>query len=188
MNPVTPPKLVVEALTREAFAPFGEVIDAAAATTSFPINQGTATRFHALAKADCSDAGGVTLLSIVRAQARTLPFTVRLLERHPLGSQAFIPLAAARYLIVVAEHPDSRPRVFLADAGQGINFYRNTWHHPLLALDRVSDFLVVDRGGPGDNCEEQPLNQAWRIPAVAAASADPLGQNGWRYGKPEEIG
>ncbi|MGD9582750.1 MAG: ureidoglycolate lyase [Lysobacterales bacterium] len=169
MNPAAPVDLEVEPLSRAAFAAFGEVIEASGASVRYPINQGSAMRFHALAQADCHSAGGTTLISIVRAEPRALPFTLRLLERHPLGSQAFVPLSAARYLIVVATSPTQRPRVFLADSGQGINFFRGTWHHPLLALDRESDFLVVDRGGPGENCEEQTLAQAWRIAVAAAA-------------------
>lgn len=167
--PLVPAELAIEPLTRHAFAAFGEVIAAAEALTQYPINQGSATRFHALAQADCNADGGTTLISIVRAQPRPLPFTVRLLERHPLGSQAFVPLAAARYLVVVAASPDSRPRLFIAAAGQGVNFFRNTWHHPLLALDRESDFLVIDRGGAGANCDEQTLARSWRIPAVPYA-------------------
>ena len=163
MNQDPPPLLACEALTQEAFAPFGELIDPRAASTSYPINQGNALRFHALARADCGAMGGSTLISIVRASARTLPFTVRTLERHPLGSQAFVPLQATRYLVVVASHPGARPRLFLANADQGINFFRGTWHHPLLALDRTSEFLVIDRGGSGDNCEERALDQAWLI-------------------------
>ena len=154
-------RLPVEALTRAAFASYGEVIEADAAG-AIAINAGSAQRFHALAAVDTAHAGGHAVISVVRAQPRTLPFTVQMLERHPLGTQAFVPLdPALRYLVVVASAIDAAPRAFLATHGQGVNYSRGTWHHPLLALDRVSDFLVVDRAGPGANCEEVQLSQAW---------------------------
>ena len=158
--------LPVEALSAEAFAPFGEVIAAGSARESFAINDGTAQRFHAISRADCASEGGETLISLVRAQPRALPFEVRLLERHPLGSQAFVPLSHGRFLVVVATSPQDAPRAFLASAGQGINFSRGTWHHPLLALDAGTDFLVIDRGGDGENCEEAALGVRWRIGPV----------------------
>src|SRR5690606_39603240 len=93
-----------------------------------------------------------------------LPFSVRMLERHPLGSQAWLPLdPAARYLVVVAASAADTPLAFLAERGQGVNYRRGTWHHPLLLLDAAASFLVIDREGPGANCDEVQLAQAWRI-------------------------
>lgn len=155
--------LVVEALTREAFAPFGDVIDAANAAKVYAINHGTTTRFHDLARIDASREGGRPILSLFRAQPRELPFAITMLERHPLGSQAFVPLSQRPYLVVVSENPDAPPRAFLARDGQGVNYHAGTWHHPLLALDEVSDFLVIDRGGPGENCDEVALPREFRI-------------------------
>ena len=158
------PTLRVEPLTRDAFAPFGEVIDAAAAKQVYAINDGTAQRYHDLATLDCAHVGGRVILSLFRAEPRALPFEIAMLERHPLGSQAFVPLAVAtRYLVVVSESPQTTPRVFLAENGQGINLHRGTWHHPLLALARVSDFLVLDRGGLGANCDEAVLARRWSL-------------------------
>jgi ureidoglycolate lyase len=158
------PALPIEALTREAFAAFGEVIEPAAAKQVYAINEGTAQRYHDLASLDCSAEGGRVIVSLFRAEARPLPFAVTMLERHPLGSQAFVPLdPATRYLVVVAESPQHAPRAFLADGGCGINLHRGTWHHPLLALDRRSDFLVLDRGGPGANCDEVALTPGWTL-------------------------
>jgi ureidoglycolate lyase len=80
-----------------------------------------------------------------------------MMERHPFGSQAFIPLERRPFLVVVAEDTDgkpARPRVFLAKPDQGINYLKNVWHHPLLALEQKSDFLIVDRAGKEDNLEE----------------------------------
>jgi len=155
--------LRVEALTPDAFAPFGEVIEAASAQSVYLINEGTAQRFHALAQIDTGAEGGAAIISLFRAQPRALPFTVRLLERHPLGSQAFMPLSPYPYLIVVGSSADAAPRAFLAQPGQGINLHRGVWHHPLLALQASSDFLVIDRAGDGDNCEEAMLPAVYRI-------------------------
>jgi ureidoglycolate lyase len=156
--------LRIEPLTRTSFAAFGEVLDAGAAKQVYAINEGTSQRYHDLAALDCAQDGGRVVVSLFRAQPRTLPFAVTMLERHPLGTQAFIPLdPATRYLVVVAATPDATPRAFLAASGQGINLLRGTWHHPLIALDRVSDFLVLDRAGPGANCDEATLPSAWTL-------------------------
>jgi ureidoglycolate lyase len=157
-------ELKIEPLTAEAFAEFGDVIAAGAARKVFAINQGTTQRYHALARVDL--VGGQAAISLARAQAFALPLTIALLERHPLGSQAFIPLHGARWVVVVAASPESTPRAFLADRGQGVQYHRGTWHHPLIALDQGGDFLVVDRIGDGDNCEEAVLGQPWTIAAL----------------------
>jgi len=160
------PTLNIEPLTQAAFAPFGEVIEPAAAKEVHSINEGTATRFDSLARVDVSGADGYPVISLFRAQPRRLPFTVTMLERHPLGSQAFMPLGQAPYLIVVALDVETMPHAFLARPGQGINFHRGTWHHPLLALERESDFLVIDRAGEASNCDEIHLRESWTIEAL----------------------
>lgn len=157
-------ELPLEPLGSEAFAPFGEVIEANSATTEYAVNAGTAQRFHDLAHIDTNLAEGRCVLSLFRAMPRTLPFEIRMLERHLLGSQAFVPLdPATRFLVVVAEAIDAQPRAFLARGGQGVNYRRGTWHHPLIALDRQGDFLVIDREGPAPDCEEADLAPGWRI-------------------------
>jgi ureidoglycolate lyase len=159
-------ELKVEALEHEAFAPFGEVIEARDAAQHFPINAGNTERFHNLARLDAGPEGQL-IVSIFRGQPRALPFSINMLERHPLGSQAFIPLSAGAWLVVVAP-PGAAPsaqhlRCFLARGDQGVNYAAGTWHHPLLALDTVSDFLVLDRAGPGANCEEVSLQEPAQI-------------------------
>jgi ureidoglycolate lyase len=157
--------LTIEPLHAKTFAPFGNVIDAANAQRVIEINEGTAQRFHDLARIDCDSDDGRVVVSIFRAQPRALPFQVTMLERHPLGSQAFVPLdPSLRYLVVVASSPQELPRAFLASRGQGINLHRGVWHHPLLALDRRSDFLVIDRGGGGNNCDEAALALTYTLP------------------------
>jgi ureidoglycolate lyase len=152
--------LKVEPLTREAFAPFGDVIEASDAVNHFTINAGNTERFHDLANIDVGQ-DGKAIVSIFRGQPRMLPFTVAMMERHPKGSQAFIPMSGRPYLVVVADK-NSTPtvndlRCFLAQPSQGVNYAAGVWHHPLLALGETSDFLVVDRSGPGANCDEVVL-------------------------------
>lgn len=152
-------ELTIEPLTRAAFADFGDVIDLDGAR-HYPINGGTCERYHDLAKVDVGDGGGHALINVFRGQPRAFPFAITMLERHPLGSQAFIPLTEREYLVVVAPAGPLEPsklRAFLARARQGVSYAKGVWHHPLLALDEVSDFVVVDRGGPGANCDEQAL-------------------------------
>lgn len=122
------------------------------------INEGTTTRFHDLAKIDTAPEDGTTLVSIFRGTPRPLPVDIRMVERHPLGSQAFVPLQDRPWLIVVAPPGDTVEiaslRAFRATGTQGVNYRRGVWHHPLLVLKPDHDFLVIDRGGPGDNCDE----------------------------------
>ncbi|MCC4118700.1 ureidoglycolate lyase [Aromatoleum toluclasticum] len=152
-----PRHIVAEALTPEAFAPFGDVIAARDDVRRFAINGGNTMRFHDLAHIDPGP-DGRSIVSVFRGQPRRLPFTLRMMERHPLASQAFMPLSGAPYLVVVApagEAPGVEGlRVFLARGDQGVNYARGVWHHPLLALNAVADFLVIDRDGPGHNCDE----------------------------------
>ena len=158
----SPRELVAEPLTSAAFGPYGEVIEPGAARQDYAVNQGTAVRFDALATVDAGAAGGRAVISIFRAQPRALPFKVGMLERHPLGSQAFVPLhPSLRYIVVVADDPAGTLRAFLATGGQGVNYRRGTWHHPLIALDRGGDFLVVDRAGEGGNCDEARLSRSF---------------------------
>ncbi len=161
------PRLRPQPLSREAFAPFGDVIQTDGAK-HFQINEGTTTRFHDLAQVDTAEQGGRAIISIFRGDPRPMPFDIRIMERHPLASQAFVPLFARPYLVVVArpEILDGTTitakdlEVFLAQPGQGVNYARNVWHHPLIALDAQSDFLVVDRGGEGDNLVEVHFDTA----------------------------
>jgi ureidoglycolate lyase len=157
--------LRLQRLTREAFAPFGDVIELDGAR-HFPINGGTTERFHDLATIDvCSD-GGRPLVNVFRGQPHSLPLEIMMMERHPLGSQAFLPLGEARCVIVVApagEFDPSQMRAFWTEGWQGVNYAKGVWHHPLLALDRVSDFVVIDRGGEQPNCDEVALEEPWRL-------------------------
>jgi ureidoglycolate lyase len=153
-----------EPLTAKAFAPFGTVIETAGAA-SFTINGGTTTRFDALATADPGP-GGAAIISIFRATRWPQPVGIKMLERHPLASQAFFPLSPDAWLIVVAqgERPTAADlRLFRARGDQGAQYATGVWHHPLLILTERQDFLVVDRQGPGENLEEMTLREPAEI-------------------------
>lgn len=147
----------IEALTKEAFAPFGEVIEAEGSSW-YPINAGTTERYHRLATVESDGTVGI---SIFRGDGFQFPVHLSVLERHPIGSQAFFPVSGNDYLVVVAEggeRPDlATIRAFLAKPTQGVNYRSGTWHHPLLCLEREGDFLVVDRVDGAPNCDEVPL-------------------------------
>lgn len=164
------PLLPIEALTADAFAPFGEVIECRD-RAFFMINAGSTRRYHRLADVDTGPADGWPIISLFRASALDYPLRIALLERHPHGSQAFMPLRGQRFLVVVAPPADSpdprRLRAFLSDGYQGINYARGVWHHALLALNDGDDFLVVDRAGQLPNCDEHrlPEDQVRWLPA-----------------------
>ena len=148
--------LVPEPLTAAAFAPFGSVIEADPAAMRL-INGGTTERYHALAAAETYGEGAHVLLNIFRGSPRAFPYAITMMERHPLGSQSFSPLTPRDWLVVVSEDEEGRPgrpRVFRARGDQGVNYRANVWHHPLMAVGETTDFLVVDRAGPGNNLEE----------------------------------
>lgn len=150
-----------EPLTAEAFAPYGDVIEASAAQKQFSINYGNTTRFHDLMDVDVADEGGTPCVSIFRSHPLEQPIVAKIMEYHPLGSQAFIPLGDQPYLVLVAEagaFDANKLKVFLAQANQGVNYHKGTWHHFSLALGKTSDFLVIDRQGGGDNCVEYELS------------------------------
>jgi ureidoglycolate lyase len=149
-----------EPLTAEAFAPFGDVIEASERAERIPINYGYTTRFNDLAGIDVGD--GRAIVSLFRARPLAPPI-LKIFERHPLGSQAFVPLEGRPYLVAVAPPGDfdaDAVQVFRAAASQGVNYAKGVWHHFLLPLEAESDFLVVDRAGPGENLDEIALAEA----------------------------
>lgn len=161
-----------EVLSAESFAPFGELVSVRG--KPIMINNGTTERYHNLGQVTLgnSEQMGQGILSIFRAQPRTLPMTINMMERHPLGSQAFLPSSAEPYLVLVClshqvngeEQPDPNSlKLFLASGDEGVNYKANCWHHPLLALNQVSDFWIVDRVGPGNNLEEFFFPDDWEI-------------------------
>lgn len=155
------PDLIPEPLTSLAFAPFGDVL--AAAGDFRLINDGLCHRHHDQARLDFGD--GRPGLSIFDARPRTLPYAFDLIERHPEGSQAFLPMTAQPFLIIVAASPTDAPRAFLTNGAQGINLCRGTWHGVLTPLHAPGLFAVLDRIGPGPNLQEHRYAAPWTVRA-----------------------
>lgn len=156
-------ELTARPLSAPAFADFGEVIDLndLRGSPQMRINDGLTTRFDDVFRIDTLDAGGRTVASVFRTRPLPLPHRVRVMERHPLGSQAFIPMDDLPFLVLVgAEDSPGAPlaaahlSLFITNGRQGVNLYKNTWHHFQIVLGRQRDFLVIDRAGGGRNLEE----------------------------------
>lgn len=146
--------IAVRPLTAAAFAPFGDVLDASGPPDR-QINQGLCDRYHDRATLDFSD--GRAGVSLFKAVPRALPYTLEMMERHPLGSQAFLPMSSQPFLVIVA--PDvggvpGKPQAFRTAPGQGVNYHRGTWHGVLTPLCEPGLFAVIDRIGKGDNLQE----------------------------------
>ena len=144
-------------LTQDAFAPFGEV-NTCSGDFSL-INAGQCKRYTDLASFDVID--GNIGLSLFHSELRQLPYTCDLLERHPLGSQCFIPMGDSDFLVIVAEDENGpvRPKAFHARADQTVNIARNTWHGVLAPISGTGQFAVLDRIGEGANLEEVHLQE-----------------------------
>lgn len=154
-------------LTAAAFAQFGEVIELDPnhlaqdnAVRVMQINEGLTQRYHALASIDSSDEAGRPIISLFHSQAMPMPHRVLELERHPLGSQAFVPLDDAPFYVLVApaqKTPNTINandlKLFITNGKQGINFFKNTWHHYQIALGKAGRYIVVDRAGNGENLQ-----------------------------------
>ncbi|WP_346897723.1 ureidoglycolate lyase [uncultured Roseibium sp.] len=154
-----------EPLTAEAFAPFGEILEAAGEPDKL-INQGLCGRYHDLATLDFTGDDARAGVNLFLSQKRTLPYMLDMVERHPLGSQAFVPMTREPFLVIVCPDENGRPgrpRAFITRPGQGINFFRNTWHGVLTPLSDPGLFCVIDRIGSGDNLEEIWFETPYRI-------------------------
>jgi len=154
----------IERLDAHAFAPFGDVIELAG-EPDVMINRGLCGRHHDLAALDFTE-GGRAGISLFDGTPYALPHVLDLVERHPLGSQAFLPMSVEPFLVIVAEDEDGRPvrpRAWITDGRQGVNYHRGTWHGVLTPLVRPARFTVVDRIGPGTNLEEVTLAPPYRI-------------------------
>lgn len=178
-------QLVAQPLTAADFAPFGDVIAMHEDSLAFPINQGTTQRYHRLGLIDSGNRGHQSShkdgrihsdaqfgISLGRGSAFHLPITLTLLERHPVGSQAWIPQNGCAFMVVVApngknDQPDlEQIQAFWASGSQGVNYAAGTWHHPLLAFEQDGDFVIVDRVDDVENCEEFVLPQCIQITSV----------------------
>ena len=158
-------RIVAQPLTAAGFAPFGEVLEAAGAPDRI-INQGLCGRHHDLARLDFGD--GRAGISVFDAESRALPHRLDMVERHPEGSQAFLPMAFLPFLVVVAGDAGDAPEqpvAFVTKPGQGVNYRRGTWHGVLTPLHAPGLFAVVDRIGEGRNLEEHWFDEPWTVVA-----------------------
>ncbi len=153
-------------LTAGAFAPYGDVIDIRGEPTKM-INRGMCGRYHDLAKLDFAD--GRAGISLFDARARHLPYVVDMVERHPDGSQAFMPVSQVRFLVVVADDEGGKPvnlKAFVTAPGQSVNIHRGVWHGVLAPLGAPGVFAVVDRIGDGPNLEEHWFDEPFVVETI----------------------
>ena len=155
--------LVPKPLTSERFAPFGDVIESIVDRTA-AMNAERFERFDDLCKLDMADDGRVAV-SIARCRVATaLPYRLDMVERHPLGSQAFVPLGPSRMIVVVAPPEESVESsdlcAFVTNGRQGINYHLGTWHMPLIAFETGQEFLIIDRAADQPNCDMHSLDEA----------------------------
>lgn len=149
-------QIKIQPMNSQAFVPFGELIDFNR-EPDFSINNGMCDRYHAIAKAEAIGSNAQTIISLGRARPYQLPLKLEMMERHPYGSQSFIPLQPNPFLVIVAKDLNGRPNdpiAFMTTAGQGVNYHRNTWHAVLTPLYKETEFLIVDRDGKEYNLEE----------------------------------
>ncbi|WP_250517766.1 ureidoglycolate lyase [Caballeronia sp. INDeC2] len=150
-------RLQIRPLTDDGFAPFGEVISRDG-KQSFRLNEGMAKRFHDLANIDVNRESGRPAVSILHARPNQFPLVIKFVQQFVLSSQAFIPLTESPFITVVAvDKYDGTPgelKAFISDGKQGINYRIGVWHHTLIVPDKDAEFLVIDRAGPGRNCNE----------------------------------
>jgi len=158
--------IVIRPMTAEVFAPFGDLLDTGGAPDRV-INQGLCGRWHDKARLDMAD--GRAGISLFRSEARSLPYRLDMVERHPLGSQAFLPMSQDPFLVIVApDAPDASgapgmPLALRTQPGQGINLHRGTWHGVLTPLSPPGLFAVIDRIGAGANLEEHWFDQPFTV-------------------------
>ncbi len=151
--------IIAQPLTAAAFAPFGDVLEVGGAARS--INAGLCNRYHDRARMDFTD--GRAGISVFHAQLRALPYQFDLIERHPEGSQAFIPMSDVPFLVIVSPHIQATPHAFITNGAQGINLHRGTWHGVLTPLAGSGLFAVIDRIGAGANLEEYRHPTGWTV-------------------------
>ena len=148
-------------ITKENFSKFGDMI-----TTNdikpLEINNGYAKRFDGIANVDTSKDNGETIISIFSALKRSFPMKIDMMEKHPLGSQAFVPMKETTFLVFVApkgNKPDlNKIESFIVPPGIGVNYNPGTWHFPLISTENMN-FLVIDRKGSGDNLVIENLDK-----------------------------
>ena len=158
-------KIKVKVLTKKDFAPYGDVIEPDD-MKQISINNGSCIRHHDLSRVDCKSPGSPAI-SIFVAKPFCLPHTLEIMERHPLGSQAFLPQGKNRFCVVVTDGDDtpdfSNLGAYMTEPGQGVNIKRNVWHHPLITMEKESLYWVVDWVGEATNLQEFPIDEKIEI-------------------------
>jgi ureidoglycolate lyase len=153
-------------LTTERFAAFGDVLETSKSTKQ-AMNSARFERYNDLAKLDFGpEASGHPSISIARGRTPTsMPYRLDMLERHPDGSQAFMPLSNFSFVVVVAPAEEAvnaeEIAAFITNGRQGINYHKGVWHMPMIATQEGQEFLIVDRAASaegGANCDEQYLS------------------------------
>lgn len=156
--------LIPELLSATNFRPYGDVIETAN-SDSISINSGNCFRYSDLVSLDI-DSSGKTGISLFDAKPYASPVKLRYVERHPLGSQAFIPMSSDQFIVVVADDKNGsaqRPKVFITDGTQGVNYKRNVWHGVLTPIIKQALFTVVDYIGTENNLEEFMFDEPYTI-------------------------
>ncbi len=146
-------KIKPKKVSKKNFKKFGQIIDASK-KKYFRINNGYAKRYDNLGKIDTSSKKGKTIVSIFSAKKRRFPMKVDMMEKHPLGSQAFVPMKETSFFVFVAPKGD-KPNLkkiesFKIPKQTGINLNPGIWHFPLISIKNMN-FLVIDRKGKGNN-------------------------------------
>ena len=132
-------QLILTPLTREAFAPFGRVIE--------PPEPGGETVLHDLLGPGLAAAHPCAKLDT--HPPRSLPFSAPAMERHEHTEQLFVPMGPARFVVAVClPGPDDKPdlatlRGFFVEGGVGICYARGVWHLPITILERPSTVLMM---------------------------------------------
>lgn len=163
MSAIEARTLAARPLTREAFAPFGDVLDSGGDPPK-PMNGDRALRYHALAAAQALGSDARVIVSIAVSKPVLGLVEIAMVERHPLGSQVFMPLDDGALLVVVCPDEGGRPgkpEAFIASRGQGVNYRANVWHGILAPIEQQQSYLIVDRDGPGLNLEEHFFEKPW---------------------------
>ncbi len=141
--------LQIEKINKENFLPFGDIINKSFSSSKLSINQGTTIRHHKISELKLSDQNGIPAISIFSGSPREFPIQIKIMEKHPIASQSFLPIQNHDWLIVVSMEKNELPdldtlRCFKVDGSVGITYKANVWHHPLL-VKKKQDFWIIDR-------------------------------------------
>jgi len=148
-------KIEIENIDLDNFSEFGHVINKELTSEKISINQGTTIRHHNISDLELNNEGGVPAISIFSGSPRNLPIEIKIMEKHPIASQSFLPIQNIDWLIVVSKDKNNMPdldtiRCFHIKGDVGITYNRNVWHHPLLVREK-QDFWIVDRINKNEN-------------------------------------